>query len=103
MSSCLCVCCSNWFNDNDNVEIAVSAGSVGVKPAKRFFIPLDALTPVEQSDDAIDVILRMVPTSAYKTLVVFRDLLHFRNLALSNHRPRPTVDRRLGLVREQCR
>ena len=30
-------------------------------------------------------------------------LFDFRNLALSEHRPWPTVDRRLGLVRVQCR
>src|SRR5215475_15830317 len=30
-------------------------------------------------------------------------LLDFRHLSLCDRRPRPTVDRRLGLVREECR
>jgi hypothetical protein len=54
------------------MEIAVSAVLASVKPAKRLFSPLDsALNTVGQSDDAIDMILTMVPTAAYKTLVLF--------------------------------
>jgi hypothetical protein len=54
------------------VEIAVSAVSADVKPSNRLFSPLDsALNTVGQSDAAINMILTMVPTSAYKTLVLF--------------------------------
>ena len=54
------------------MEIAVSAVSADVKPTKRLFFLLDsALNTVGQSDDAIDMILTLVPTAVYKTFVLF--------------------------------
>ena len=48
------------------MEIAVSAVSADVKPAKRLFE-----TPLDSRMTRINMILTMVPTVAYKTLVLF--------------------------------
>jgi len=48
------------------VEIAASAVSADVKPAKRLFE-----TPLDSRMTRIDLILTIVPTAAYKTLVLF--------------------------------